>query len=302
MDDDQLGRAISDDGIDILVDLNGHTSGNRLMVFARRAAPVQASFIGYPDTTGVKEMDYRISDAIADPPGAESFCTESLVCLPGCFLCYRPPDNAPAVEPLPCARNGFTTFGSFNNLAKVNQEVIAVWAELLRKLQDSRLVIKNPSLTDQSTRERYQALFENLGISQDRLDLIGFIPDDAGHLRAYGRIDIALDTFPYNGTTTTCEALWMGVPVVSLRGQRHSARVGASLITAAGFSEWIADTSEDYVNIAQTLAQDCNHLVELRSTMREHLGQSQLCSADAYVRAVESVYEDMYAKWLGAAI
>lgn len=297
MDDQQLLHAIADDGIDILVDLNGHTSGNRLTVFARRAAPVQVSFIGYPDTTGVAEMDYRLSDAIADPPGSERLITESLYRLPGCFLCYQPPDNAPDVERPPCEKNGFITFGSFNNLAKVNPEVIAVWGRLLREIPDSRLVIKNPSLTDKSTRERYQALFADAGIPGERLGLIGFVPNDAGHLGAYARIDVALDTFPYNGTTTTCEALWMGVPVVSLRGDRHSARVGASLLTAAGFPDWIADTAEHYIQIARTLSQDKARLAQLRSQLRERVRQSRLCAAADYARAVECAYEEMYAMW-----
>jgi protein O-GlcNAc transferase len=294
MDDEQLARTIAEDGIDILVDLNGHTSGSRLPVFARRAAPVQVSFIGYPDTTGVTEMDYRLSDAIADPPGTERLCTERLVRLPGCFLCYRPSDTAPAVVRPPCEKNGFVTFGSFNNLAKINPDVIAVWGRLLREIPDSRLFIKNPSLTDKATRERYQALFAAERIASERLDLFGYIPDEKGHLGAYARMDIALDTFPYNGTTTTCEALWMGVPVVSLRGDRHSARVGASLLTAAGFPGWIADTDVQYIDIARSLALDHPELAELRSQVRERVGKSQLCSADNYARNVECAFEDMY--------
>ncbi len=293
LDDRQLLQMIGADGIDILVDLNGHTSGSRLTAFARRAAPVQVSFIGYPDTTGVVNMDYRLSDAIADPPGAECLCTESLVRLPGCFLCYRPPDNAPAVASAPCQKNGFVTFGSFNNLAKINPEVVAVWAKMLREMPDSRLVMKNPSLTDKATRERYQALFANAGITGERLDLLGFIADDGGHLGAYGRIDIALDTFPYNGTTTTCEALWMGVPVITLRGNRHSARVGASLLTAVGYSEWIADTPEQYHEISMRFAQDQARLAQYRSGVREQMRASPLCLTQSYVKAVENAYDEI---------
>jgi protein O-GlcNAc transferase len=301
LDDAALCRLIAADGIDILVDLNGHTSGNRLTVFARRAAPVQVTFIGYPDTTGVAEMDYRLSDAIADPPGAERFCTETVYRLPGCFLCYRPPEDAPAVQPAPCARNGFITFGSFNNLAKVNPRVIALWAALLREFPDSRLVLKNPSLTDVAARERYLALFAEAGVPGARLDLLGYIPESAGHLAAYARIDLALDTFPYNGTTTTCEALWMGVPVVSLRGDRHSARVGASLLTAAGFPDWIADTPEEYTRIVRALVQDRAGLEALRLCLRERVRQSRLCAAPVYARAVERAYEAMYAARGGRA-
>ena len=293
LDDRQLLQMIANDGIDILVDLNGHTSGGRLTAFARRAAPVQVSFIGYPDTTGVTEMDYRLSDAIADPPGAERLCTESLYRLPDCFLCYQAPEDAPAVVQTPWEKNGFITFGSFNNLAKINAEVIDLWAGLLREVPDSRLVIKNPSLTDKATRERYQASFAKAGIPGERIDLVGFIADAAGHLGAYGRMDIALDTFPYNGTTTTCEALWMGVPVITLRGDRHSARVGASLLTAAGHPEWIADTPEQYLAIARDLAQDTGRLAQLRAGLREQLSVSLLCSAEPYVKAVEAAYDEM---------
>lgn len=294
MDDEHLLRTIIADGIDILVDLNGHTAGSRLTVFARRAAPVQVSYIGYPDTTGVTEMDYRLSDVIADPPGAERLCTERLWRLPGCFLCYRPQDNAPPVARPPCEKNSFITFGSFNNLAKINPEVIAAWTRLLREVPESRLIVKNPSLTDQATRERFQALFAAQGISPGRIGLSGYIADDGGHLGAYAKIDIGLDTFPYNGTTTTCEALWMGVPVVTLRGDRHSARVGASLLTAAGFSGWIADTVDRYVEIARTMAQDRSRLAENRSHIREQVRHSSLCAGENHTRAVEAAYEEMY--------
>ncbi len=294
MDDDVFFKQIVEDGIDILVDLNGHTAGNRLSVFARRAAPVQISFIGYPDTTGLVQMDYRLSDLVADPAGSERECTESLVRLPGCFLCYRPPDKTPSVTNPPRETNGFVTFGSFNNLAKVTPAVIALWADLLKDVPNSRLILKNPSLRDKATRERYQDLFATVGISNERFELLGYIPDDTAHLGLYAKVDIALDTFPYNGTTTTCEALWMGVPVVSLCGNRHSARVGASLLTAAGFPEWVANTPERYIQIARELMAHPESLIVLRSRLRERLLQSSLCSASAYTKTVESVYEKMY--------
>ncbi|MBI5461482.1 MAG: tetratricopeptide repeat protein [Gammaproteobacteria bacterium] len=299
VEDDRLLGMIADDAIDILVDLNGHTSGNRLTAFARRAAPVQVSFIGYPDTTGMTEMDYRLTDVIADPLGAERLCTERLARLPGCFLCYQPPETAPDVAPPPCEKNGFVTFGSFNNLAKINPGVIAAWAKLLREIPDSRLIIKNPSLTDKATRERFHALFADAGIANERIGLFGYIEDDSGHLGAYARMDIALDAFPYNGTTTTCEALWMGVPVVSLRGDRHSARVGASLLAAAGCSEWVAETEDQYLRIARTLVQDQSQLAELRSHLRARIRDSRLCSAAEYARAVECAYDEMYIARLG---
>jgi predicted O-linked N-acetylglucosamine transferase (SPINDLY family) len=186
------------------------------------------------------------------------------------------------------------TFGSFNNIAKINSKVIAVWARLLRGVPGSRLVIKNPSLSEQVTRERYRALFAAEGIAGERLDLLGMVPDDRAHLAAYERIDIALDTFPYNGATTTCEALWMGVPVVTLRGGRHSARVGASLLTAAGFPEWIADSVDEYVQIASTLASDSAALVQRHAQLRNRVAQSRLCAGESYARDIEAALDEMY--------
>jgi predicted O-linked N-acetylglucosamine transferase (SPINDLY family) len=180
--------------------------------------------------------------------------------------------------------------GSFNNLAKVNSTVITVWARILRAIPDSRLVIKNPSLSDQATRERYRELFAADGIRGERLDLLGLVPDDHAHLATYERIDIALDTFPYNGATTTCEALWMGVPVVTLRGDRHSGRVGTSLLTAAGLVEWIAETPEQYLHIAEARARDSIGLMELRSGLRDRVARSNLCAGEPYTRCVENAF------------
>lgn len=293
LDDDKLLQLIIADGIDVLVDLNGHTTGNRLPVFARRAAPVQVSFIGYPDTTGITQMDYRFADSISDPPGTEAWCIEKLVRLPGCFLCYEPPTVAPAVAPPPFEKNGFVTFGSFNNLAKINSAVISVWARLLRAAPESRLFIKNPSLTEEATQDRYRALFAAEGIPHERLDLFGYVAGDAAHLAVYERVDVALDTSPYNGTTTTCEALWMGVPVVTLRGDRHSGRVGASLLGAAGFPEWVTNTPLDYINVVRGLVQDRAELRQVRAGLRESIRGSALCAADKYARAVENVFDEI---------
>lgn len=294
MDDDKLLQLIIADGIDVLVDLNGHTTGNRLPVFARRAAPVQVSFIGYPDTTGITQMDYRFADSISDPPGTEAWCIEKLVRLPGCFLCYEPPVVAPAVTPPPFEKNGFVTFGSFNNLAKINSAVISVWARLLRAAPESRLFIKNPSLTEEITRDRYRALFAAEGIPHERLDLFGYVAGDAAHLAVYERVDVALDTFPYNGTTTTCEALWMGVPVVTLRGNRHSARVGASILGAAGFPQGIAESVDEYVRIATRLGESRAALKSVRSELRRQVAISPVCAANNYARSVEAAYEEMF--------
>jgi predicted O-linked N-acetylglucosamine transferase (SPINDLY family) len=295
--DDDVAALIRADAIDILVDLAGHTGDNRLPVFARKPAPVQVSYLGYPNTTGLKTMDYRLTDLEADPIGQEAFHTEKLVRLPHGFLCYTPPPDATEVAALPALAAGHVTFGSFNNLAKMTPEVIGLWARILKAVPGSRLMIKNKSMKDGPTRERYLALFRDAGIGEERLDLVAWIPEAAGHLGAYTRVDIALDTFPYNGTTTTCEALWMGVPVITLAGDRHSARVGVSLLSQVGLTELIAQTPEKYVKLAVELAGDTEHLVKLRVEMRERMKNSPLCDAKSFTRDLEAAYREMWGRW-----
>jgi len=291
-DDERLRTAIRDDGIDVLVDLSGHTNGNRLAMFARRGAPVQVTALGYPATTGVGAMDFRLCDAITDPPGTEAFSTEQLMRLHA-LHCFTPPAGAPAPAGLPLRRRGYVTFGSFNKLAKVSDACIALWARLLRAVPDSRLLLKTKPLAEAETRAAFARRFGAHGISPDRLDLRGWQPGDADHLAAYGQIDIALDTFPYNGTTTTCEALWMGAPVVSLAGRGHAARVGASLLTGAGLRHWCASTEEEFLEIATKAAGDTEALAALRAGLRDQVRGSRLCDGLAYTRDVESAFRAM---------
>ena len=294
VNDIEAAGMIRDDDVDILIDLNGHTAGNRLGIFVERPAPVQMTWLGYPNTTGLKAIDYRIVDEFTDPPGREAFHTESLLHLPGCFLCYRPPDDAPEVSPPPMLENGYVTFGSFNNLAKINDEVIRLWSRVVHSVPESKLLIKNPSLTDEKTRERYHARFEEAGLPRDRVELIGHMPTPSEHLALYSRVDVALDTFPYNGTTTTCEALWMGVPVVTLAGTRHASRVGLSLLRAAGRPEWIAENAEQYVAIAVDLATDLDRLVAQRAGLRRALAASALCDAEGFAARMGSALEEAW--------
>jgi len=293
----QVAEMIRADDIDILIDLAGHTGNNALKVFTHKPAPVQATYLGYPDTTGLSMIDYRLTDALSDPAGGEAFYTESLVRLPGCFLCYQPLENAPEVAPLPALDNGCMTFGSFNHLPKVNAKVIALWAEVLSTVPNSRLLIKSLSLTDDATRERYYHLFEAQGVDHGRVDLVGRMVTQAEHLDLYNRIDIALDTFPYNGTTTTCEALWMGVPVVTLKGVRHSGRVGLSLLNAAGMKDWVAETPQQYVAIAAEMAGNPRCLAELRAGLRARIATSPLCDGKTFARKVEAAYREMWRVW-----
>lgn len=286
--DDAAWAAIRRDEIDVLFDLAGHTGRNRLGVFARRAAPIQASWIGYPNTTGLRAMDYRLTDAVADPPGlTEAWHTERLVRLPGPFCCYRPPQEAPAVAPPPAARPG-VTFGCFNHLAKLNPRVIGAWARLLERVPDATLLLKTRGI-DEPTRRSLLAGFAEQGADPLRVEVISDSLSVRDHLALYGRVDLALDVFPYNGTTTTCEALWMGVPVVTLAGQTHVSRTGASLLTHAGLPEMVASSSDEYVHLAAGLAADRPRLASLRTSLRERVQASPLRDEMGFVRGLEKV-------------
>lgn len=294
MGDGRVVELIHADRVDILVDLCGHTGGNRLPVFARRAAPVQVTYLGYPNTTGLAAMDYRFTDGFADPPGQERYYSEKLVRLPGCFLCYQPPADSPPISPLPMVSAGHITLGSFNNLSKMNPEVIALWSQLLLALPDAHLLLKNASLTDPAECERCYHMFAGHGLGRERISFMGHTPGQQEHLALYGRIDLALDTFPYNGTTTTLEALWMGVPVITLAGRCHAGRVGVSLLTAMGLSELIAESPEHYQDIVLRLASERDRLGVLRATLRERMHADGLCDHLAFARKIEGVYRDMW--------
>jgi predicted O-linked N-acetylglucosamine transferase (SPINDLY family) len=294
---EQVASMIRADGIDILVDLAGHTSGTRLKVFAHKPAPIQVTYLGYPTTTGLPAMDYRLTDELADPEGEDVYYTEKLLRLPGAFLCYRPLENCPPVSPLPAMEKGYVTFGSFNNLSKISPSVIGLWVKLLQEVPGARLFVKNPSLTDPATRERYYGLFEVQGAARDRVELQGRTATQAEHLALYSRLDIALDTFPYNGTTTTCEAVWMGVPVITLAAKRHAGRVGVSILSNAGFGEWIAQTPEQYITLAAGLAEDVQKLAALRASLRQRMSDSPLCDGQAFARKIETAYREIWRAW-----
>jgi protein O-GlcNAc transferase len=298
--DIESANIIRADQVDILVDLAGHAGDGGLKIFTHKPAPVQLSYLGYPDTTGIAAMDFRLTDALADPQGQDVFYTEKLVRLPGGFLCYRPLADSPPVALLPALENGYVTFVSFNNLSKINLEVVALWAGLLQTVPNARLFIKSPAFTDLATRDRYYALFEAQGATRDRVELIGRTATQAEHLALYSRLDIALDTFPYNGTTTTCEAMWMGVPVVTLAGKAHAGRVGLSLLTQVGLTEWIAETPQQYLSIAAEMAKDVTSLAALRAGLRERMAGSSLCDEQSFTRKLEEAYRQMWRTWCTA--
>jgi len=295
---DTAAARIRKDRIDILVDLAGHTSNNNLPLFAGKPAPIQVTWLGYPNTTGLKTMDYRFTDAVADPAGeADRLHSEKLIRLEHGFLCYQPAAAAPEVGSLPCQDLGYVTFGSFNNLTKIRPEVVKVWARILDAVPDSRLLLKARQLVDDDTRERFKKMFRREGIAADRLEMLKRVPHPADHLGLYSRVDIALDPFPYNGTTTSCEALWMGVPVVTLLGERHAGRVGASILHRIGLEDLCATTVEKYIELAQMLARDKNRLEKLRNGLRSRMQSSELMNPVLFTSHLEEVYYQMWREY-----
>ncbi|MFM7344990.1 MAG: glycosyltransferase [Tagaea sp.] len=280
------------DGIDVLVDCAGHTTGNRMGVFARRAAPVQATWLGYPGSTGLDTFDARLVDAETDPDG--TLASEPLVRVAGGFLAYLPPPYAPAPGPPPFARKGHVTFGSFNNLPKLNRRTLGLWARAVAPVAGARLLIKARGLEEAPAAERVRGLLSAAGLAPERVELRGFVDGVEAHIALYGEIDIALDPTPYNGTTTTCEALWMGVPVLTLAGDRHAGRVGVSLLTRAGLADLVADTEEGFAARAAALSQDGARLAALRARLRATLAASPLCDGRRLAREFETVYRTLW--------
>lgn len=293
VDDKEVIKMIEEDEIDILVDLAGHSGDNRLSLFLNKPAPIQVAYLGYPNTTGLSTMDYRLTDERADPAGQDRFYTEKLYRLPEGFLCYRPPENVPPVAKTPALENGYITFGSFNNLPKISPDAIKVWSEILNTVNNSRLVIKTKPFNDPEVMKHYKDLFIQYGIETERLIFNGHSPSTEEHLKWYGRIDIALDTFPYNGTTTTCEALLMGVPVITLVGNRHACRVGNSILSRIGLFEMTAHDKKGYIEIASNLTNNINKLSKLRSSLRNELLKSPLCNGASFTQTLEKSYKEM---------
>lgn len=295
LSDAALAERIRADGIDILVDLSGHSSGNRLLVFARKPAPVQISWIGFLATTGLKSMDYRLTDGFADPQGCDdTLYTEKLIRLPRTCLCYRPSAAAPPVASLPAAAKGYVTFGSFNSPSKYDPAVIKLWAEILKGVPHSKLHLKGRGLGQGQLRSMMLKRFTDEGVDANRLVLQSQESDETLHLSRYHEIDIGLDPFPYNGITTTCEALWMGVPVVALRGVRHSSRMCVSLALNAGLPECVAESTAEYRTVAIALANDLPHLAELRSGMRTRMRKSALMDEVGVTREVEAAFRAVW--------
>jgi predicted O-linked N-acetylglucosamine transferase (SPINDLY family) len=292
--DDEVARLVREDRIDILVDLALHMERNRLLVFARKPAPVQVTFAGYPGTTGLTAIGYRLTDPVLDPPGMrDADYAEESVRLPDSFWCYDPLTDEPAANALPALAHGFVTFGCLNHAAKVNAGVLALWARVIRAVEGSRLVLLSPEGVHR--RETLQRL-EQEGVASGRVTFFAHQPH-AEYLKLYHGIDLALDTFPYNGHTTSLDALWMGVPVVTTIGRTAVGRAGLSQLTNLGMQELAAESSEAFVQIAVELAGDLPRLSALRANLRHRMRRSPLTDAPRFARGVEAAYCAMWNRW-----
>ncbi|TWA74577.1 putative O-linked N-acetylglucosamine transferase (SPINDLY family) [Azospirillum brasilense] len=294
LDDAAVADRIRRDGIDILVDLSGHTGNNRLTLFARRPAPVQASWLGYFGTTGLPAMDWVIADRHVLPPGEERFFTEKVWRLPDSYLCFTPPAEDVPVGPLPMLGGGPVTLGAFHNRAKITRPTVALWARVLTALPQARLLLKSREFADYGVRQALRDQFAAHGIAPNRLRMEGKTPR-ADYFRSHNGIDLALSPTPFGGGTTTAESLWMGVPVVTLRGDRWAGRIGVSFLETLGLADrLVADSPENYVAKTAALVGDPDSLAALRAGLRERVRQSPLCDAPAFARSLEEAYRSMW--------
>ena len=298
MSDQQLAEQIRADRIDILFDLAGHTAHNRLLVFARKPALIQVTWAGYVGTTGLKAMDYLLADRYEVPPGAERHYRERVLRMPEGYVCYDPPIYAPPVATLPALDRGQVTLGCFNNPAKITPQVIEVWAKILRRLPGARLVLKYKGWNDRGVARRFTEMFVAHGIDPGRLELLGYSPH-AELLAEYNRIDLALDPFPYNGGLTTCEALWMGVPVVTCPGETFASRHSLSHLSNVGLTETIARELDEYVELAVSLAGDLPRLAALRAGLRERMAASPLCDGKRFATNLASMLHEAWEQRVG---
>jgi predicted O-linked N-acetylglucosamine transferase (SPINDLY family) len=293
LSDQELNKLIRSDPIDILVECSGHTLGHRLSVLPLRPAPIICSWVGYPATTGIPTVDYRLVDELTDPQGYDSHCSEKLIRLEGGFNCFQPHSEPPPVCPPPTLTNGYITFGSANNVRKISQATLGLWGAILQAVPTARMRIKSIHLDVPAAQEHILKALASHGIDQQRIDLVGYVAGQNDHLSFYHSVDIALDTIPYNGTTTTCDALTMGVPLIALVGNSHVSRVSYSILERAGLGDLVAKDHEEYVTLAVTLASQSNRLRSLRASLRSMLYKSPLGQYDKFVAQLESAYFTM---------
>jgi predicted O-linked N-acetylglucosamine transferase (SPINDLY family) len=296
MPDDKVAQMIRDDRIDILVDLTMHMAGGRPLVFARKPAPIQVAWLGYPGTTGLPTIDYRLTDPHLDPPGQnDAVYTEKTVRLADTFWCYYPYSGAQLPGDAPAEFLGYVTFGCLNNLGKVNEQVLRLWARVLRRVENSHLLMLS---AEGNHRQAILDIFQSEGVDPQRVEMMPRCPRP-DYLQAHYQIDIGLDTFPYNGHTTSLDAMWMGVPIVTLRGPTVVGRAGVSQLTNLKLTDLIAQTPDEFVEIAARLADDLPRVVELHRTLRDRMAASPLTDASRFARNVESAFRQMWKTWCG---
>jgi predicted O-linked N-acetylglucosamine transferase (SPINDLY family) len=282
--------------------MTGHTANNRLLVFARKPAPVQVSYLGYTDTTGLTAMDYRVTDALMEPEGAEAYSSECVLRMPDCYLCYSPSavaEEIPVQAP-PALASGRVTFGSFNEYTKISDDQMRLWAKLLTAVPDSVLLLKVRLQGDMMRGNKLAIIqrFADAGIPRERLIIRNFARSLRDALSMYHEVDICLDSYPYNGATTTCESLWMGCPVIGLYGNDNIlSRLSLSILSAVGLGELAVGDGERYCATAVRLARDLDRLVELRQTMRERMRRSPLMDPARFTRALEDHYRTIWRRW-----
>jgi len=294
-DDQELVRLIRQDEIDILVILSGHTEDHRLTACAFKPAPILIDF-GSINTTGMEQVDYRVTDERLDPADAQAFYEEKFLYMPQGFVCYRPPEYAPPVASRPLRATGSVTFGSFNNSMKVNPYVVSLWAQVMHANPGSRLILKFAGGGDTCLRHHYEGLFAHHGIDGSRLEMLGWL-SPVDHLQCYNRVDVCLDTYPFNGCITTLEGLWMGVPTISLTGPHYISRVGLTILSRLDMACFAAGTPDEFVARASALASRPASLARIRRTLRQRMAASDLCNANKYTRHLEGHYRKVWQHW-----
>jgi len=288
--DELIISEIITDKVDILIDLAGHTAFNGLEILDIKPSPIQISYIGYPNTTGVLNIDYKIVDNYTNPSSCLEKYSEKLLYLENCFLCYTPNIPYPQVSELPCKRNGYITFGTFNAILKINENVIKIWSTILKSVKNSKLILKAKSFKNENSCKNFILKFNKFGIEDNRLILLNYTNSEYESMELYSKIDISLDTFPYNGTTTTCESLFMGVPVICIKGDKHVSNVGVSLLTNVGLPNLVTNNSDEYILKAISLSTDITYLDNLRKTLRKIFETSTLFNSSYLTNNLENIY------------